>query len=458
MFILSYTEHDVDKRHPLAEGETSVGRSPGCRLIVDDPGISRRHAAFIVTDGGCRVRDLGSRNGTYRNGEIVSDTEIADGDTVMLGHLRVQISYSRDDQVSLSEAQTPLTGETVYRSILPATSLGPAQVESKRLLELLAEIARTLVDVTDLNDILEKVAELVFTATAAERCVLLLSDEDAPLEELTPRVARCRDGSTPDNLSVSRTILSTVTRDQVAMLAANAQTDARLEDAESVRIMAKDLRSFMCTPLWNRRAVIGAIYADTPLAERFTEAELELFTALAEYAAMAIDRARLTTRVQQEQQRRARLERYHSPAVVERILDAGTEGDVAFIAQELDVSILFADIVGFTPCPDALPEPGAIYIDGIRLPFYASCGTSLSCIENEAQQRPSGSSAGSVLAGTMIVTPRPGRQAPEGYLIGPRPSPEGELTLDDVTRIVDQAVAQANRTRAQNPSPRLRRR
>ncbi len=100
--------------------------------------------------------------------------------------------------------------------------------------------------------------------------------------------------------------------------------------------------------------------------------------------------------------------------------------------------------------PDALPEPGAIFIEGIRLPFYASCGTSLSCIETKAQQRPAGSSPGSFLSGTTVLTPRGGRQAPEGYLIGPRGSAvSGGLTQDEVERIVEQAVATADRTRAQ---------
>ena len=90
--------------------------------------------------------------------------------------------------------------------------------------------------------------------------------------------------------------------------------------------------------------------------------------------------------------------------------------------------------------PEPLPAPGAIFIDGLRLPF----------VEAAPDRRPAGSTAGSFGQGSMIVQARNGRQAPEGYLIGPRASAVADgLTVDEVRRIVDQSVAQAQRTRAQ---------
>jgi uncharacterized protein GlcG (DUF336 family) len=90
--------------------------------------------------------------------------------------------------------------------------------------------------------------------------------------------------------------------------------------------------------------------------------------------------------------------------------------------------------------PQPLPPPGAIFIDGLRLPFT----------EASADRRPAGSAAGSFSPGTYVILPRDGRQAPEGYLIGPRASTvAGGLTLAEVQRIVQQAVTEANKTRAQ---------
>jgi uncharacterized protein GlcG (DUF336 family) len=100
--------------------------------------------------------------------------------------------------------------------------------------------------------------------------------------------------------------------------------------------------------------------------------------------------------------------------------------------------------------PTPLPSPGAIFIDGIRLPFYGSCGTNFACIQNAINSRPAGSAPGSFSDGNYIVQPRDGQQAAEGYLIGPRASlASGGLTVSDVQRIVDQAILEAQRTRAQ---------
>ncbi|MDP9229002.1 MAG: FHA domain-containing protein, partial [Actinomycetota bacterium] len=58
--------------HPL-DGEVVLGREPGSvDLVIDDPGISRRHAAVRALGGSITVEDLGSSNGTYANGERIS--------------------------------------------------------------------------------------------------------------------------------------------------------------------------------------------------------------------------------------------------------------------------------------------------------------------------------------------------------------------------------------------------
>src|SRR5581483_11093441 len=87
---------------------------------------------------------------------------------------------------------------------------------------------------------------------------------------------------------------------------------------------------------------------DSPIhIGRFTEEDLDLLTALANFAAVAIERAQLSEKVEQEQKIRARMERYHSPAVVEEIVKGSISTDEREI-RNADLSILFADISGFT--------------------------------------------------------------------------------------------------------------
>jgi len=97
---------------------------------------------------------------------------------------------------------------------------------------------------------------------------------------------------------------------------------------------------------------------------------------------------------------------------------------------------------------EPLGSPGAVFIEGIRLPFFGTC-TTIPCIRDSLRQAPPGSSGGRLSDGRFVVPPMGGQQAPEGYLIGPRASRSGSLRVDDVRRIIDQSVAVAFRTRAQ---------
>jgi two-component system cell cycle response regulator len=70
----------------LVEDETFIGRTSGCGIQIDDPGISRRHAKVIrQTLATCLVQDLESRNGTFVNGKRVSIARLSEGDRLGIG-------------------------------------------------------------------------------------------------------------------------------------------------------------------------------------------------------------------------------------------------------------------------------------------------------------------------------------------------------------------------------------
>ena len=97
---------------------------------------------------------------------------------------------------------------------------------------------------------------------------------------------------------------------------------------------------------------------------------------------------------------------------------------------------------------EPLGKPGAVYIDGIRLPFFGTC-TTIACIRASLTTRPVGSAPGTFSDGRYLVQPRDGLQAPEGYVLGPRASAvAGGLSSAEVRQIVDRAVAASLRTRA----------
>jgi adenylate cyclase len=350
-YTLIFTEDGAERRHTLAAGDTVVGRAPTCDLVLNDSSVSRWHVRIAVRDGRCLVKDIGSRNGTFLNGDQIEEAALKDGDHLVLGQMTLTVHSAEGQNVVLTEGDAlPNMGNVVYRHTADSDA-GPDEVsiDAPRLLKLLSDISRTLVGTLPIDEVLGQVVDLAFDCTRAKRVLLLLNDETG---QLVPRVVRHREGSRASTM-ISRTILDQVLRERVSMLAMNAQIDPRLDTSQSM--VSLDIRSFMCAPLWHENEIIGLLYVDNPKTDRFTPADLDLFTAFSNYAAVAIAQARLAARVLEETRRRERLQRYHSPAVVDRILKGGTEADAPFIAQERDLTVLFADLVGFTSLVEHMP-------------------------------------------------------------------------------------------------------
>ena len=68
------------------QGETNIGRDPGCELMLDNLGVSRRHAKLREVDGRYIIEDNNSTNGVYVNGQRISGTaQVNSGDEVKIG-------------------------------------------------------------------------------------------------------------------------------------------------------------------------------------------------------------------------------------------------------------------------------------------------------------------------------------------------------------------------------------
>ena len=349
MFIVVYRDSDRDARFVLKSGDTVVGRAETCDLRINDPSLSRWHASFTVAADRCSLKDVGSRNGTFVNGVQITEKDVKDGDHLFLGLVAARIEVSAEDQLAIVERAGPALPFTLDRPVDQAAGAHP-EIDAGRLLTLISDMAKSLVKSQPLANILDEVVRLGLESTHAERAFLILKDEKTGA--LVPRVARTRDNKTSKG-AVSRTVLNRVVTERVAMLASNAQTDKQVNIWQTRALV--NIGSFMCAPLWSQNDTIGALYLDTSIAEEFQPADLELLVALSNYAAVAIEQARLSDRLVEETRRGERLGRYHSPAVVARILQEGTDADSPLLAQEREISVLFADIVGFTSMAEHMP-------------------------------------------------------------------------------------------------------
>jgi DNA-binding winged helix-turn-helix (wHTH) protein len=79
------------RRLPLAGGENIVGRDATAPVRLDDPAVSRRHARIAVNGTGTVIEDLGSKNGTFIDGQRLAagPTALRDGSRIAFGSVLV---------------------------------------------------------------------------------------------------------------------------------------------------------------------------------------------------------------------------------------------------------------------------------------------------------------------------------------------------------------------------------
>jgi sigma-B regulation protein RsbU (phosphoserine phosphatase) len=173
------------------------------------------------------------------------------------------------------------------------TSPDPIQATNDRL-ALLYHLSQTFNSSLDLDEVLSRVMDEVIAATHAERGFVMLTGSGEDVADLTFRAARGLDQQTIEEprFQVSRSIVERVARQGKPLLTSDAQADDRFNIRQSVVYLG--LRSILCVPLSLKDRVIGVIYVDNRLqAGIFTQADLELLTAIASSAAIAIENARL---------------------------------------------------------------------------------------------------------------------------------------------------------------------
>jgi DNA-binding winged helix-turn-helix (wHTH) protein len=84
-WLISKTRHVA-----LHEGENLIGRDPTGDVWVDGRGVSRRHAKITVQGDKATIDDLGSKNGTFVNGQrIAAAVPLVDGAQIQFGSVRV---------------------------------------------------------------------------------------------------------------------------------------------------------------------------------------------------------------------------------------------------------------------------------------------------------------------------------------------------------------------------------
>src|SRR5215216_6033769 len=275
-----------------------IGRESAANLCIADASVSRRHSRIEQKNDGFVITDLESLNGTFVNDLPVRSRLLEHGDRVRIGDSQFLFlthegdATSKSSDVKLDEAHV-VSGSTVQ------IRFDDAIYQMTRDLSALMKISTTINSIRGLDDLLERLLELLFEVVPAQRGAILLTDESSFETSLVFALDRVHGKDAA--VHVSRTIVKQVLRDGVALLTNDAPSETTLVTDS---LIAAHTRSVMCVPLILFDRKLGVLYLDSTRArDQFNRDHLQLVAAIAGIAAVAIENARHFEWLQTENER-----------------------------------------------------------------------------------------------------------------------------------------------------------
>ena len=279
----------------------TVGRNSTNDLVLTQLNVSRKHAEVVLVDGQYRLCDLGSRHGTFVNGERIDKVYLRNGDRIRLGGPQgLTLTFHQGD---------------LLKSLLAGSGSGSSSglsVHGFREMGMLLSTFRALSSIPLLDDLLNLVVDTAIEMTGAERGFIMLKEAD---DHLSFRCARNASRQSLDGASfqTSRRVPDEVFQSSRRIVIHDLNLDDDSQSHDSTRRMG--VRSISCVPLRYlpfrddpslsgiaRMETIGVLYVDSAnIGGGLSPAKIDALDSLASEAAMAINNARLYRESQQKQ-------------------------------------------------------------------------------------------------------------------------------------------------------------
>jgi signal transduction histidine kinase len=310
---------DEGKQFELAGEVLEVGREAGNRIRLHDTEVSRRHAEFRLVEGGYRLLDKGSANGTFVNNHPISEAILQPGDQIQIGQSLLIYSAGRSDasgvgdladRISMITRQDVEFSSAIIKTIAegegsrilaqPESVEGPWLKNALANLGVMYEAIQAVSHILDVGQLLERILELIFKSIDADRGCIMLRDADTG--QFEPQAVRWRTGLNPqEKIAVSRSIMDHVLREKIGVLISDASQDERFSGGQS--IVRLGIREVICVPMKGRHESLGVLYLDTHSAHRdlveqanpagkFSADHLALAIAIGHQAALAVEETR----------------------------------------------------------------------------------------------------------------------------------------------------------------------
>jgi len=270
---------NLGDRYPLNKSTVRIGRDSRCEIHFDDTETSRKHAEIELVGDSYVLTDLKSSNGTIVNGHTIETKILLDGDRVQIGkqilvfRLREAIPSSTDKDylqrsvsivpdhdlensqiISRADLSDPV-GETEFFDPQVANPLSV----NKSLWEIMYRTSLAVSRTLDINQLLEQIVDLIFQWVQCDHACVMLTDSTS--NALKPVYRKNRKPQSNHQITISKTILDFVLKNEEGVLTSNAKDDRRWNASASIE--ASGVCEAICVPMKGRYGVVGVLYIDT---------------------------------------------------------------------------------------------------------------------------------------------------------------------------------------------------
>jgi adenylate cyclase len=375
--IISSPANLKTNRFPLKEGANVLGREKGCDIEIPDPRISSKHAIVMVQGQEVEFIDQNSTNGIYLDEQRLRKGKWPEGATVFMGNtgMRLKGGTAVDNALkagtsawgqkeaapggpALEGRPKALNNSSFDFNIVQEKKIGVAQADPgqdtfARRMAIVNKMIKSVGSVHTVPELLDRTMTLLFEAVNCDTGYILVTDP-ANHDAISNHLAY-EHGVRKENLEeklYSRTLVSTVIQKKSGFI---FDSDESGEQDQSLSIFQLRIKTALCCPIHSEGQVYGVIYLDNKKrGAKFNGDDLDLAMGIAGISGVAIENMQLSRQLETESLIRDHLKRFCSPNIADKIIAERGSSDFHLQSQKTTVSVLFADIRGFTPLSEKL--------------------------------------------------------------------------------------------------------
>ena len=351
---------------PLKQGANLLGREKGCDIEIPDPRISARHCVIMVEGETVEFIDQNSTNGILLNEVRTRKARWMPGTRLVMGNTELVLEGGARDaegNPAWGSSNLALSNSMFDFNIVKEKKIGEeaagadtSHVDAEKFTRRMQAINRAVKAVsatTAVPELLDKVMTLLFEVMQCDTGYILLTDP-ANLDIVNAHLAYER-GKRKDNLDdklYSRTLVSTVIQNKSGFI---FDSDESGGQDQSLSIFQLRIKTALVCPIHSEGRIFGVIYLDQKKrGAKFNSDDLDLTMNISGIAGMAIENVQLYRKLETESLIRDHLKRFLSPNIADKIIAERGVSDFHLQSQKATVTVLFADIRGFTPLSEAL--------------------------------------------------------------------------------------------------------